>query len=149
MKLRKSIEIERKPEEIFELIDDPGRYPEFFIGITRWEPRSEKRRGVGAKYRVLMKVGSIEAGGTVRVTDRTEPKAIKWVAERGIRQTGRWRLEPSDSGTVLTLEIDYDLSGGPVGALVERLTGRIVGRNMWATLRAARRLLESNPNQSD
>jgi ribosome-associated toxin RatA of RatAB toxin-antitoxin module len=144
MKIRKSIEIERKPEEVFELVDDPARYPEFFVGITRWEPRSEVRRGVGAKYRVLMKVGSIEAGGIVRVTDRSEPRGIEWVAERGIRQEGRWRLEPSDSGTVLTLEIDYDLSGGPVGALVERLTGRIVGRNMWATLLAARRLLEGS-----
>jgi ribosome-associated toxin RatA of RatAB toxin-antitoxin module len=142
MKITKSIEIERKPEEVFELVDDPGRYPEFFVGITRWESRSKKRRGVGAKYRVLMKVGSIEAGGIVRVTLRSEPEAIEWVAERGIRQEGRWRLEPSGSGTVLSLEVEYDLSGGPVGALVEHLTGRIVGRNMWATLLALRRLLE-------
>jgi ribosome-associated toxin RatA of RatAB toxin-antitoxin module len=144
MKIRKSIQIERKPEEVFELVDDPGRYPEFFVGITRWEPRSKKLRGVGARYRVLMKVGSIEAGGIVRVTERLEPEVIEWVAESGIRQEGRWGISPSDDGATLTLDIAYDLSGGPVGSLVERLTGRIVGRNMWATLLAARRLLESN-----
>ncbi len=143
MKITKAIEIDRKPEEVFELVDDPGRYREFFVGITRWDPRSEKRRGVGAKYRVLMRVGSIEAGGIVRVTHRAEPRTIKWVSDRGIRQEGRWELRPSGSGTSLSLEIAYDLSGGPVGSLVEYLTGRIVGRNMWATLLAARRLLES------
>jgi ribosome-associated toxin RatA of RatAB toxin-antitoxin module len=143
MRIRKSIEIDRKPEEVFELVDDPARYPEFFVGITRWEPRSQKRRGVGARYRVLMKVGSIEAGGIVRVTHRAEPKAIKWKAETGIRQEGRWQLRPSGSGTKLSLEVGYDLSGGVVGSLVERLTARIVGRNMWATLLAARRLLET------
>lgn len=36
----------------------------------------------------------------------------------------------------------YDLSGGPLGRLVEHLTGRIVERNLWATLLAARRILE-------
>jgi ribosome-associated toxin RatA of RatAB toxin-antitoxin module len=143
MLIRRSIEIERAPEKVFDLVDDPRRYPEFFVGITKWESRSRKKRGVGARYRVLMKVGSIEAGGTVKVTHRAVPKAIKWVAESGIHQQGRWRLRPSDSGTELTLEIAYDLSGGPIGALVARLAGRIVARNLWATLLAARRLLES------
>jgi ribosome-associated toxin RatA of RatAB toxin-antitoxin module len=143
MKIKKSIDIDRDQETVFQLVDDPGRYPEFFSGITKWEPRSKKLRGVGARYRVLMKVGSIEAGGIVRVTQWTEPKAIKWEAERGVRQQGRWQLRGNGAGgTRLTLEIDFDLSGGPVGALVERLAGRIVARNMWATLLAARRILE-------
>jgi ribosome-associated toxin RatA of RatAB toxin-antitoxin module len=144
MRIHKSIQIDRDPESVFELVDDPGRYEEFFVGITKWEPRSKKRRGVGARYRVLMKVGSIEAGGLVRVTHRVEPKSIEWVAEQGVRQEGRWELHENETGgTTLTLEIDFDLSGGPVGALVARLAGRMVARNMWATLLAARRILES------
>ena len=68
-RLRQGILIERKPADVFGLISDPARYPDFFTGITRWEPRSSKRRGLGARFRVLMRVGSIEAGGTVRITD--------------------------------------------------------------------------------
>ncbi|HEX2296610.1 MAG TPA: SRPBCC family protein, partial [Actinomycetota bacterium] len=68
--IRRSIAIDAPRDRVFDLVDDPGRYPEFFVGITKWEPRSKKRRGVGAKYRVLMQVGSIEAGGTIRVTAR-------------------------------------------------------------------------------
>lgn len=141
--IRRCIAIEAARSRVFELVDDPGRYPEFFVGITKWEPRSKKRRGVGAKYRVLMQVGSIEAGGTVRVTERTVNRTIEWTWEQGIHQWGRWTLEDAGDATELTLEVRYDLSGGPLGRLVEHLTGRIVERNLWATLLAARRLVEN------
>jgi ribosome-associated toxin RatA of RatAB toxin-antitoxin module len=141
--IRRSIVVGAPRGKVFELVDDPGRYPDFFVGITKWEPRSKKRRGVGAKYRVLMQVGSIEAGGTVRVTERTVREAIAWTWEQGIHQSGRWTLEDAAGGTELGLEVRYDLSGGPLGRLVEQLTGRIVERNLWATLLAARRLIEA------
>lgn len=139
--VRRSLLIEKPPSEVFDLIDDTDRYPEFFVGMTRWQPRSENKSGVGARFRVLMKVGSIEAGGTVRVTEWTRPESIAWVYEEGIHQHGRWELQPRDAGTEVTLEVGFDLSGGPVGRLVEQIAGRIVGRNLTATLLAARRLL--------
>lgn len=140
--IRRSIVVDAPRGKVFDLVDDPGCYPEFFVGITKWEPRSKKRRGVGAKYRVLMQVGSIEAGGTVRVTERTVNDSIAWTWEQGIHQEGRWTVEDAGGRTELTLEVRYDLSGGPLGRLVEQLTGRIVERNLWATLLAARRLAE-------
>lgn len=140
--IRRSIAIEAPLRKVFDLVDDPGRYTEFFVGMTKWEPRSKKRRGVGAKYRVLMQVGSIEAGGTIRVTERVLNESIEWTWEQGIHQSGRWKVEDADGGTQLTLEVRYDLSGGPLGRVVEHLSGRIVERNLWATLLAARRLLE-------
>lgn len=143
MQISRSIVIERTPTQVFTLVDDTSRYPEFFVGITRWQPKTKKQKGVGAKYRVLMQVGSIQAGGTIRVTERKQPKVIRWEAEQGIDQSGSWLLEPVEEGTNLTLEVSFDLSGGPIGALVSRMTGRIVSRNMWATLLAVRRLLES------
>ena len=143
MELSETILIAATPAEVFELVDDPARYHEFFVGVTRWEPRSKKLRGVGAKFRVLMQVGSIQAGGTVRVVERKRPKLIRWESEQGIHQAGAWSLEKVEDGTELTLDIEFDLSGGHVGALVARLAGRIVARNMWATLMAARRVVES------
>ncbi|MEA2461691.1 MAG: hypothetical protein QOH90_1868 [Actinomycetota bacterium] len=143
MELSETIRIAVSPTKVFELVDDPARYHEFFVGVTRWEPRSKKLRGVGAKFRVLMQVGSIQAGGTVKVIERTRPKLIRWESEQGIHQAGCWRLEKVDDGTDLTLDIEFDLSGGPLGALVARLAGRIVARNMWATLMAARRIVEN------
>ncbi len=144
--IRRTITIDSEPATVFRLIGDPARYPEFFVGITHWEARSRKRRGVGAEYRVLMRVGSVDVGGVVRIDRWEEPELISWTWQQGVHQEGRWELRQGDEGTDLSLQIGFDLSGGPVGALVERLAGRIVGRNAWATLLAARRLVELEPS---
>lgn len=140
--LERTIEIARDPDDVFDLVADPGRYRDFFVGITRWQPCSEVKTGEGARYRVLMKVGAIEAGGIVRVTRWVKPETIEWDWERGLHQRGRWQIDEIAAGARLTLQVEFDLSGGPVGAVVERLAGRVVGRNMWASLMGARRVLE-------
>ena len=142
MRIARSILIERPPAAVFALVSDLKRGPEWFTGITRWEPRSRKRRGVGATYRVLVRVGSVEAGGTLVVTEWKPPRTIAWESEQGIDQRGRWRLRPTASGTELCLEVEFSLPGGPVGWLVERLAARTLARDMRATLLAARRILE-------
>ena len=142
MRVHRSIVVHRDPDRVFALVSDPNRYPEFFVGITRWQPASRKRRGPGARYRVRMKVGSIEAGGEVKVTGWKPGRLIAWASERGIAQRGAWRMRPVRPGTELRLEIEFDLSGGPLGRLVERAVGRIVGRNVAATLLSVRRILE-------
>ncbi|HEX2030084.1 MAG TPA: SRPBCC family protein [Actinomycetota bacterium] len=142
MRVQRTIVVDREPERVFALVSDPNRYPEFFVGITRWEPASRKRRGPGARFRVRMRVGSIEAGGEVKVTAWKPGRLIAWAAERGIPQRGAWRLRPVRAGTEIRLEVEFDLSGGPLGRLVERAVGRIVGRNLSATLLAVRRILE-------
>jgi ribosome-associated toxin RatA of RatAB toxin-antitoxin module len=145
--VQRTLVIERPPDVVFALISDPSRYPEFFAGITRWEPKSRKRRGPGARYRVLMRVGSIEAGGLIAVERWVQNRLIEWRSERGVRQRGRWMLSPADGKTTVTLELEYDLSGGPMGWLVEWMAASIVGRNMLATLLAARRILEHDAEE--
>ncbi len=142
MKLHRAVLIDRASRDVFALVSDPERLAGFFVGITRWEVKSRQRRGKGAKYRVLMRVGSIEAGGVLRLTGWREPELIEWEAESGITQRGRWEVRPAaGGGSELHLEIDFSLEG-PGSWLVERLAGRSVARNMTATLLAARRILE-------
>lgn len=141
MRLTRSVLIRRPPAEVFALVSDVDRYCEFFHGMTQWRPLSRKRRGKGARYRVLLEVGSIEAGGAVAVTEWTEGRLIAWESETGVDTSGRWTLEPRGEATRLCLEIRFDLPG-PFGKPVELLAARIVGRNMEATLLSARRLCE-------
>src|SRR2546421_7185599 len=142
MKLHRRVSIDRPPEDVFALVSDPERLAGFFVGITLWQVKSRLRRGKGARYRVLMRVGSIEAGGVLRLTEWREPELIEWESESGITQRGRWEVRPAAGGaSELDLEIDFSLEG-PGSWLVERLAGRAVARNMTASLLAARRLLE-------
>ncbi|MGH2728086.1 MAG: SRPBCC family protein [Actinomycetota bacterium] len=141
MRVHQSIVVDRPPKEVWSLVGDLERSPEFFAGITKWDPKSEQRSGVGARYRVLMQIGSIQAGGTIHVTEWEENRLFAWESETGIEMTGRTEIEPEGAGTRVHLEIAFTLPG-PAGWLVERITGRIVGRNLWATLLAARRMIE-------
>lgn len=109
---------------------------------TRWEPRSGQLTGVGADFRVLVQVGSIEAGGVVTVTEWDEDeRRIVWRSVRGVDHRGRWEVEPVADGSRLVLMLAFELSG-PFRWLVERITGRIVARHLEATLLGARRMLE-------
>ncbi|MFL5797702.1 MAG: SRPBCC family protein [Actinomycetota bacterium] len=143
MHLTRSVAIDRPPKDVFALVSDLERGPEWFVGITRWDPKSRRRTGVGARYRVLVQVGSIEAGSTLAVTEWKPGETIAWKSEDGIEQRGRWWLSAHGSGgTELRLEIEFSLPGGPGSRLAERLAGRVLARDMGATLLAARRILE-------
>ena len=143
MRVSQRIHIDREPKEVFALLSDTPRYPEFLTAMTRWKPMSEKTQGVGARFRILMKVGSVEVGGIVEVTRWDEDACIEWSAVQGVRQAGRWLVTPSDGGTDFRVEIDYDIGGGLVGKLVERIAARTITRNLWATLLGARRIIEA------
>lgn len=137
------IKIERPPADVFKLIGDPARYPSFLAGMTTWKPVTEQTQGVGARFRILMKVGSVEVGGIVEVNRWEDDVCIEWTAVQGLRQSGRWLLSPIDGGTELSIELDSDIGGGIIGRFVERLAARTVIRNLWATLLAARRIIEN------
>ena len=142
MEICRSVLIRRDVEDVWTLVSDLTRYGEFFRGVTRWQPCSEQLTGVDATFRVLMQVGSIEAGGTVITTEWEEGSRIAWRALHGIDQWGSWRLESVAGGTRLTLQVGFALAG-PFRWPAERLAGRIVERHLFATLLAARRVIES------
>ena len=65
---------------MWSFVDDPARYLHFMSGITRWEVVGEQARGVGARYRMLMRVGSAEIGGLVEVVEHDEPRDMAWTS---------------------------------------------------------------------
>lgn len=137
------IRIQRPAEAVFELIADPALYRRFLSGIGRWEPISEKRAGVGARYLLLLHAGSIQAGGIVQIVDWSPPHRVAWQSVSGVTQRGAWSIATVDGGSELAIEIDYEVPGfRPVGWLVERLSSRIIDHSLEASLLAARRLLE-------
>lgn len=131
----------RPPEEVFDFLADVDSWTEFFAGLTRWEPLDPQRTGVGARYRVLLEVASVEVGGVVRITEWRWPRRIAWEWETGVRQHGGWTLTPLPTGTGVDLTLSWSL-GGPVAWVVERSTRRLVAHNLRATVLGVRRRLE-------
>jgi ribosome-associated toxin RatA of RatAB toxin-antitoxin module len=141
--IRRSVFIATPPSAVFALLTDFRNYPQFFVGIQRWETLSPDPFGEGTRVRVLMRSGAIAAGGVIRVNEVVKNQCIGWVSESGIKQHGRWELKTVEGGTELTLEIGIHLAGGISGKIVEYVSGRSLARYMEATLLTARRILEA------
>ncbi len=112
--------------------------------VVRWSSTtSEVGTGVGAERscqlhlygRVVERMTGWEAG-----RELTYSVSGPWYLRS---MTNRWHLGASPTGTLAEFSATYELIGGPVGALVDRLLARhIIGRTIEQTLRALRAFCE-------
>jgi uncharacterized membrane protein len=144
MRVGARIDIAAPPELVWEAVADPERYLHFMAGLTRWEPAAERTRGLGARYRMLMRVGSAEVGGLVEIVEWDEPCDLAWASVTGVDQRGRWRLRarPADR-TAVELRLSYGVAGaGPLGWLAERVAAPTVRGHLGRSLAQLKRQVE-------
>src|SRR3954468_24214040 len=144
MRVERSLVINAPREAVWEYITDPANYTLFFSGITRWEVDGRKKRGLGARYRMLMRVGSVEVGGLVEIVEFDEPGDMAWTSVMGVNQRGRWRLrEHGPNRTSVMFRLSYHAPGGLLGWLSDQLSAPMGRGNVNATLENLKRHIES------
>ena len=144
MRVAAAIEVGAPCELVWAQVSDPGRYLHFMSGVTRWEQDGEARTGLGARYRMLMRVGSAEIGGLIELIEFVEPGDIAWVSITGVDQRGRWRLRSiTDSRTRVELRLAYGVAGaGPLGFVAERLAAPTIRGHLRRALQQLKRQVE-------
>ena len=131
-------------DQVWGFVSDPERVLSFMSGVTRWEVEGDRRTGLGARYRMLLRIGAAEIGGLIEVVEWEEPFELAWTSVTGIDQRGRWRLrELSRSRTKVELRMAYGVAGsGPWGWVAEQVAGPAVSRHLRRTLAQLRRMIE-------
>jgi uncharacterized membrane protein len=145
MRVAESIEIGAPCALVWEQVSDPGRYLHFMSGVTRWEVVPEsKRSGLGARYRMLLRVGSAEVGGLIEVVEFAPERELAWTSVTGVDQRGRWRLRSRGEGrTHVELRLQYGVAGaGIFGWLAEHLAAPTVSGHLRRSLRELARQVE-------
>jgi uncharacterized membrane protein len=144
MRVGASIEVAAPPEAVWAFVSDPSRALHYMAGITRWEVVSEEPRGLGARYRTLLRVRAAEVGGLVEVVEYNEPRDMAWTSVTGIDQRGRWRLRERPGGrTNVEFRLSYGVAGaGIFGALAERVAASTVRGHLERTVRQLKRQVE-------
>lgn len=146
MRVVECIDIGAPAELVWEQISDPSRYLHFMSGITRWEVQGEQRSGLGARYRMLFRIGSAEVGGLIEVVEFKPAMDLAWTSITGVDQRGRWRLRPRSSGrpgTRVELRFAYGVAGaGIFGWLAERAAHRTVAARLRRSLWQLKRQVE-------
>ena len=148
MRAAACIEIGAPAELIWREVSDPERYLHFMSGVTRWEVSGEQRTGKGARYRMLLAVGSAEVGGLIEVVEFEEPSDLAWTSVTGVDQRGRWRLRERTrvSGAPVTrveLRLAYGVAGAGIpGWIAERLAAPSVRGHLRRSLWQLKRQVE-------
>ena len=135
MRVDRDILIDASPEEIWELVRDPGGYDRFWHGLTRLERRN-KKEGLGARFTIRMRIGSADIGGLVEIVECDENADMAWTSITGIDHRVRWRLREADDGrTKVTLRLSWDSPGGLLGNVADRLGAPMVATTLEETLK--------------
>jgi uncharacterized membrane protein len=144
MRVERALVVNAPREQVWTYVTDPDNYRQFFSGITRWDVEGRKKRGCGARYRMLMRVGSAEVGGLVEVVEFEEPGDMAWTSVLGLDQRGRWRLrEHGPNRTSVMFRLSYHAPGGLLGWLSDQLSAPMVRNNIHHALENLKRHIES------
>ena len=143
MRVESKLEISAPPALVWEYVSDPSRYLHFMSGITRWEVVGTKRIGLGARYRMLLRVGSAEVGGLIELVEFKPGRDLAWTSVTGIDQRGRWRIRERGGASRVELRLQYGVAGSGIwGWIAESLASRTVSGHLRRSLQQLKRQVE-------
>lgn len=121
-----SIEIARKPEEVFAFIDQVDRHPEWQEKLVSSKRQTEGPLQVGSRIDQVRRVPGGPREFTIEVTEHDPPRKIVWRALKGpVRPVGTVTVEPLADGSRSRLTVQIDMQGqGLLGKLIAPLASR-------------------------
>ncbi len=144
MRLNESVVISAPQSEVWEYLSDLDNYLHFMSGITRWEADGEPSSGLGARRRMLIRVGSAEVGGLIEVVEWDPPNDLAWSSVTGVDQRGRLRLRAAGSNsTRVELRYAYGVAGGGLsGWISEHVSAPTISKHLRTSLQQLKRVIE-------
>jgi uncharacterized membrane protein len=144
MRVERRCVIDAERDEVWKIVSDPDCYPSFMSSLERWESANEQSAGVGARYTVHWKIGSVPVGGLIEIVEFDDLRDVAWVGITGIDLRGRIRLRDcGNNQTKVTFRLSYQAPGGLLGYIADRVAVRQVGRATSETLKRLKALVES------
>lgn len=144
--VHKSVLIWYSPQEMFALVSDVPRYPEFLPWCDRSAVLAEDAQGMTAE--VGISLGGIHQSFTTRNTHRA-PVAIDLQLIKGpfSQLNGQWLFSPVGDGSQRACKIDltlnYGFSSATLGALVGPLFDKIAATLVDAFVKRAEQVYGS------
>jgi uncharacterized protein YndB with AHSA1/START domain len=122
-----SIEISRRPEDVFAYVSDPSHLPDWQESIV--SVRGDGPFTVGSKVVVTRRIGRMKQATTTEITELTPPKTWGVRATDGaIRGKVKGTVEPLDGGERSRVTISLDSEGHGIGKLLMPLVMSLVRR---------------------
>ena len=144
MRVERTVTIRAPRERVWTHLEDPARHSRFMHDATRWERRGSRRKGIGARYSVRLRIGAAHAGGEIEIVEYEPGWELAWTGVTGLEHRGRWRLRDAPGGgTRVTFRITYSSPGGMWGMAVDAASAPMLAGVMERSLQELKRQVEA------
>lgn len=140
--LERSILINASIDVIEAISDDGRRLPEWYAGIEQAEP-DDLYPEVGGKIDMVYKAAGMTFNMSQTVVERVPGERGTNRMEGMITGTNRLIFTPEGEGTRLTMSFEYEMPGGGLGKVVDKLlVERMNAQNLEKSLANLKALVE-------
>ena len=121
-RIERSVELPGSPERVFRLLTDLERLPEWATIVVETRDVSDVPLRAGCTFRQTVRVLGQDIESEWRVVALEEPRLVSYEASSpaGARMAMTQRVAPANGGSRVDLQIDYELPGGLIGAVLDR-----------------------------
>ena len=115
--------IDAPPEKAFAVAIDAARIPEWNASVSEVRDITGSLDQLGSNYVSVLKLGGRLLEGRWEVSRVESPRLLEFTgtAPGGGRATATNRFEAVGAGTDVTIEIEYELPGGFIGGMADKL----------------------------
>jgi uncharacterized protein YndB with AHSA1/START domain len=147
--IRQTIEVARRPEDVFSYATDFARFPEWQVGAVTARPIGDSPAGPGARAAVTRKVGPARFA-RIEVISRYHPPRTRTVGTWTVEGVGgpltahaHGTIEPVREGAGSQVTIDMDFEGHGIGRFFIPSIARFAARRQLPkNLQNLKRVLE-------
>jgi uncharacterized membrane protein len=149
VRIEQKVTVDAPRHLVWQYVTEPANYPLFIDGLTRWDVAGDRHKGLGARYRMLIRVGAADVGGLIEIVEWQPDGDMAWSSVTGVDQRGRWRLRDlGDGRTRVTFRFQYGVAGGGIPAVIaERVAAISLNRRFRVSLLNVKRAVEEQATE--
>ena len=114
-----SVEIDRRPEDVFAYVTDPSRFTEWQDAVVSAQLQGDAPMTQGSRLSLTRRMGRREQTMTSELTAYDPPRGYAFrVLDGPVRASGNGKLEPIGDGNRTRFTFELDFEGHGIGKLL-------------------------------
>ncbi len=140
--IERSIYIGVPADVCFDIAIDTGRWFDWYVGMQAVQP-DDYYPDIGSVVAVSNKAAGLTLDLTLTVIENIPGQVVAYQMDGMISGTMQWGYQPEDGGAYLTAVYDYEVPGGTLGLVADRLLVEpVFVSNLEASLENLKALIE-------
>ncbi|MFT3661678.1 MAG: SRPBCC family protein [Gordonia sp. (in: high G+C Gram-positive bacteria)] len=142
--VRHSAVVNAPRAKVFAYVNDYTNVPDYFFGVSKFDPATDQTEGVGATFDSVIKIGPKDMKSQMQCVEWVQDEVISLKSISGLSSATAWRFgDGDDEGTTkLDVTFEYSLPGGLVGKILSPIIGPFADQAVKHTEKVVREKTE-------